>query len=142
MHLAPQQTRRWKMLYSKILAGLFGSALFFGTALAQDQRHFTTIDFPGAVLTDAEGINPGGEIVGWYVDSAGKQHGFLLSGGQFTSIDYPGAIATDARGISPDGDIVGSYSKTQTGTTSAADFDIHGYVLSRGSFTEVQFPGY
>jgi len=51
---------------------------------------FTSIDFPGAVLTQPQGINPGGEIVGLYKDTAGKQHGFLLSSGQFTSIDYPG----------------------------------------------------
>lgn len=50
---------------------------------------FTSIDFPDA--TQAQGVNPGGEVVGLYVDSHGKQHGFLLSGGNFSSIDYPGA---------------------------------------------------
>jgi hypothetical protein len=39
---------------------------------------FTTIDIPGATLTDAEKINPRGDIVGFYV-SAGLTHGFLLS---------------------------------------------------------------
>src|SRR5579864_2007901 len=76
-----------------------GTALPIGTALAQEEPRFTTIDFPGAVLTNAWGINPAGEIVGVYKDTAGQQHGFLLSWGHFTSIDYPGAIATDARGI-------------------------------------------
>jgi hypothetical protein len=125
------------MLRDKILAGLFSSALFFGTAVAQDQPAFTTVDYPGAVSTAAEGIGPGGEIVGLYVDTAGTMHGFLLSGGSFTSIDYPGAIATDARGISPGGDIVGSYTNAPGGLP-----DIHGYLLSQGTFTEVQFPGY
>ena len=38
----------------------------------------TTIDVPGAALTEAFGINPEGEIVGSYVNATGT-HGFLLS---------------------------------------------------------------
>jgi uncharacterized membrane protein len=125
------------MLHRKILAGLFSSALFFGTALAQNRAVFTTADFPGAVSTAVEGINPSGDIVGLYVDTSGSQHGFLQSGGNFTSIDYPGAIATDARGISPGGDIVGSYTNAPGGPAN-----IHGYLLSHGTFSEVQVPGY
>ena len=87
--------------------GLFFAALLLiaGATFASAARppEFTSIDFPGAVLTNAQGINPGGEIVGFYLDTAGKQHGFLLSGGNFTSIDYPGAIVTGARGINPGG---------------------------------------
>jgi len=98
---------------------------------------FTSIDFPGAVLTNAQGINPGGEIVGIYTDTAGKQHGFLLSAGDFTSIDYPGAISTNARGIGPGGDIVGSFTNAPGGPSN-----IHGFLLSQGAFSEVQFPGY
>ena len=88
--------------------------------LAQD-RTFTTIDFPGATITDAIGINPRGDIVGFYTLS-GTTHGFLLSGGQFTSIDFPGATATNALGINPRGDIVGQY--ISAGVS-------HGFLLSR-----------
>ena len=42
---------------------------------------FTSIDFPGAIATDAHGINARGDIVGRYV-LAGKTHGFLLSRGE------------------------------------------------------------
>src|SRR5689334_12774607 len=85
--------------------------LIAGATFASAARppEFTLIDFPGAVLTNVQGINPGGEMVGIYRDTAGKQHGFLLSGSNFTSIDYPGAISTAARGINPGGDIVGSF---------------------------------
>jgi hypothetical protein len=38
---------------------------------------FTSFDFPGAIFTDAAGINPSGVIVGIYVDSAGNVHGFI-----------------------------------------------------------------
>ena len=69
---------------------------------------FTTIDFPGASLAIAVGVNPHGDIVGQYI-SAGVSHGFLLSGDEFTSIDYPGASFTLAEGINSEGDIVGRY---------------------------------
>lgn len=39
---------------------------------------FSSIDYPGARTTYAYGINARGDIVGAYVDSAGKQHGYLL----------------------------------------------------------------
>jgi len=125
------------MLRYKILSGLILSALFLGTAAAQDQPVFSTVDYPGAVFTTATGINPGGDIVGTYKDTLGHQHGYLFSGGNFTSIDYPGAIATLANGISPGGDIVGSYNNAPGGPAN-----LHGYLLSQGTFTEVQFPGY
>ena len=96
---------------------------------------FNSIDFPGAVLTNVQGINPGGEMVGFYRDTAGKQHGFWLSGGNFTSIDYPGAISTSPRGISPGGDIVGSFTNAPGGPPN-----VHGFLLSQGTFSLVQFP--
>jgi uncharacterized membrane protein len=43
---------------------------------------FISIDYPGAKTTNANGINASGHIVGAYVDSAGKQHGFLLVRGR------------------------------------------------------------
>lgn len=101
--------------------------------------HFSSIDYPGAVLTNAQGISPGGDIVGTYVDTSGNQHGFLLSNANFSSIDFPSATVTFARGISPDGDIVGSYS-TSVGTQPPAT--IHGFLLSQGNYSEVQFPGH
>jgi probable HAF family extracellular repeat protein len=40
---------------------------------------FESIDFPGAATTNAFGINRRGDVVGSYVDSAGKTHAFLFS---------------------------------------------------------------
>jgi hypothetical protein len=39
---------------------------------------FTPIDVPGAIYTEAYGINPRGQIVGPYFDSTGE-HGFLAT---------------------------------------------------------------
>ena len=108
-----------------------------GVVVAQDQAVFLSIDYPGATLTNAQGINPGGDIVGYYNDTLGNQHGFLLSRGDFTSIDYPGSILTGAAGISPGGDIVGSYAVAPGGPANT-----HGYLLSMGTFTKLQYPGH
>src|SRR3989442_11661944 len=69
---------------------------------------FTTIDVPGATLIEARGINPAGNIVGFFDDASGI-HGFLLSRGVFTTIDVPGATLTEAFGINPAGHIVGAF---------------------------------
>jgi uncharacterized membrane protein len=100
---------------------------------------FTTIDFPGAIATNAQGINAQGEIVGGYTDTAGRSHGYLLSGGQFQSIDVPNSRATLARGIGPGGDIVGSYVRQVEPTGVPA----HGFLLNnRGEFSPVDYPGH
>jgi uncharacterized membrane protein len=102
---------------------------------------FTSIDFPGAILTNAQGINAGGEIVGTYNDAGtpSRTHGFVLSGGQFQSIDFPGARATVARGIGPGGDIVGTYQNASepTGVPN------HGFLLNNhGEYARVDYPGH
>ncbi|HLJ96721.1 MAG TPA: hypothetical protein VKU02_26345 [Gemmataceae bacterium] len=38
---------------------------------------YIALDFPGAVQTDAYGINNAGQIVGDYTDLERRQHGFL-----------------------------------------------------------------
>jgi uncharacterized membrane protein len=93
---------------------------------------FTTIDFPGAILTVANGINHRGEIVGPYISLDGTRHGFLLREGNFTTIDFPGAISTEPIGINPRGEIVGAYMRT--------DGTWHGWLLSRSKFSTIDFP--
>ena len=39
---------------------------------------FRNIDFPGAINTEALGVNDSGEIAGSCTDSAGQAHGFLV----------------------------------------------------------------
>ena len=57
---------------------------------------------PGSAArqTSARGINARGDIVGFYVDTAGVQHGFVLEHGTFTTIDFPvsGVRGTVANG--------------------------------------------
>src|SRR5207253_3004368 len=94
---------------------------------------FTTIDFPGALLTNAFGINNPRHIVGFYLDATGRFHGYLLAAGSFSTIDFPGAFRTEADGINNPSHIVGNYSDTAGQT--------HGFLLAAGTFTTIDFPG-
>jgi hypothetical protein len=128
-----------------ILAILGCAVLLEMTSRASDGPFsFSSVDVPGATLTQASGINAGGDIVGAYVDAKGR-HGFVLSGGAFTSIDFPTSdptnpvIGTDARGIGPGGDIVGTYRLKTEPTTVPA----HGYLLTRGgAFYRIDHPNH
>jgi len=73
--------------------------------------------YPGGLATYATGINWSDQVVGYYVDSAGMSHGFLLigpskGGGQqvWQSIDAPNAAnGTVVTGINNHHDICGYY---------------------------------
>ena len=100
---------------------------------------FTIFDVPGATTTNAQGINHQGDIVGTFIDAAGRQHGFLRSGSQFRTIDFPGAQASFARGINNAGDIVGTYQRQgETGGIPQ-----HGFLLTRrGGLLAIDYPGH
>ncbi len=158
------------MLHKQTPAGLNVLALpiflllFPGSGLAQSYT-FVAIDVPcsacpGGIAraTTAQGINPAGDIVGFYVDAVGRTHGYVLSGGQFTTIDVPGALAgvagvlpTVARGINPAGDIVGNYTAPVSAAPEGSpDFCpaagsmacIKGFLYSGGQFSTVLVPGH
>src|SRR5713226_1700966 len=92
---------------------------------------YQLLDIPNSISSDARDVNPSGEIVGFFIDSANKTHGFLLRKGEFTTIDFPGedVVSTQARGINPQGDIVGFYvSKDALGKLHT-----HGFVATRNN---------
>jgi probable HAF family extracellular repeat protein len=60
----------------------------------------------GAVGTFGSAINDSGAVVGYFTDSAGLTHGFLLKGKKYKTLDVPGAAATYATGINKSGKIV------------------------------------
>ena len=94
---------------------------------------FASFDFPGSNDTEGTAITPSGEIVGRYVSADGRQHGFILRGGQFTPVDVPSAtFSTDVTWVNSRGDIVGTFGDTR-GT--------HAYVRSRGVYMTIDFPG-
>src|SRR5262249_13998399 len=52
-----------------------------------------TIDFPGAPISAALGINDAGVIAGTYI-VGGVSHGFIDNNGTFVTFDVPGALST------------------------------------------------
>jgi probable HAF family extracellular repeat protein len=89
------------------------------------QQHYATV---------AQGINDQGQIVGYYYDSGGNQHGFLYSGGTYTTLDDPLATGTTLPySINDPDQIVGFYSGIGT-------FPLHGFLYSGGTFTTLNDP--
>jgi uncharacterized membrane protein len=95
------------------------------------------------MATKAIGINPRGDIVGFYCRVTSfcppgptepkNAHGFLLSEGKLTTIDVPGALETYAFKINRRGQTLGSYLDPEGRS--------HLFLLSEGEFTTIDFPG-
>ena len=96
------------------------------------QGTYTQIDVPGATSTVLQGIDTAGDIVGYYYDAGGLQHGFILSGGSYTTIDYPGAANTVLFNINDKSQIVGS--------TDSAPYIGFSYDLATQLFTVISVP--
>jgi probable HAF family extracellular repeat protein len=95
---------------------------------------YTILDFPGANLTEAVGINDDGQVVGDYSGSDGNFHGFFWDAGLFLTIDvpFPKAVVTGPNGINNVGQIVGFWDDDMGGR--------HGFLYDRGIFTSFDFP--
>jgi probable HAF family extracellular repeat protein len=75
---------------------------------------YTSVQFPGAVITAPNGISPSGNIiVGTFFDTLsggdGNAHGFIYADGAFQMVDYPGALQTFIYGVNDQGQVVGQY---------------------------------
>lgn len=96
---------------------------------------FTTIDVPGAVGTNVNGINSLGELVGNYATSSnGPSSGFIYSGGNFTLFNYPGASSTIAFGIN-DSSLISGTAYVKNGTAAVS------FIYDGATFTTVRAPG-
>lgn len=92
------------------------------------------LQYPGAIYTDASGINNAGQVVGTYYLPDGMRHGYVYDGGTYTSVDFPGAMHTFLFGIGVSGRAVGSYSLSVGGTPW------HSLISDHGNFTSFDFP--
>jgi probable HAF family extracellular repeat protein len=101
----------------------------------------TILDFPGANLTEAVGVNDDGQVVGDYQDSDGKFHGFFWNAGLFLTIDlpFPEATLTAPTGINNVGQMVGFYFDNNA-TESFPNGHAHGFLYDNGTFTSFDFP--
>jgi uncharacterized membrane protein len=99
------------------------------------QFTFTSIDFPGATFTTAFGINNRGDIVGAYLIEP-PRHALLIKAGQFIPLAPTTILGTNfsqARDINDRGEIVGQF--------IGDDGLFHGFLLSKGVLTTLDFPG-
>ncbi len=116
-------------------AGFIDSASWPGT---YGTLGFTALNDFG---THALGINTSDQIVGYYNDGSGAEHGFLRNftgygvRGDYLSFDIANSIATVAEGINDSGKIVGYY--------QAADLSYHGFLYDSvsGTQTPIDFNG-
>ncbi len=94
----------------------------------------TPLNDPNAApnSTAAMGINNSGEIVGYYTDSSGDQHGFIYQSGTFTTVDDPNGTNTHLTAINNNGEIVGWY---ETAFSSSNLFPERGLNYQDGTFT-------
>lgn len=101
----------------------------------RNAQYTNGITLPGITTTAVagRGIDDKGDIVGWYADASGVQHGFLLSGGTATTIDDPGGT-TNAEGINNKGEISGLY------TDSSSNRHGFTYDIASKTFTEITVP--
>jgi hypothetical protein len=92
---------------------------------------WTTLDYPGAIETRAQGID-GGNIVGYYVDSNMMVHGFLynLATATWTTLDYPDGGETYPYGI--DGTNIVGYYWPPSG--------YHGFLYHGATWTTLDYP--
>jgi hypothetical protein len=102
----------------------------------KDGDTFTIIDVPGALTTQAYGINTAGQIVGGFDDGMGHVKGFLKDGATFTIIDVPSSTNTWAYGINTAGQIVGTFEDL----TEYPGLP-QGFLTDGATFTTIDAPG-
>lgn len=112
------------------IVGTFNEHGFLLTA----EGVFNEIDYPGAVETQAFGINNAGDITGRYSDSAGHQNGFVLRKGIFSKVRLPNSCSTVAWASQDNGRVLaGDF-------CSKADGGQHGFVRDPQGFDVIDFP--
>jgi uncharacterized membrane protein len=89
----------------------------------------------GAISSNADAINDQGWIVGYYEDSNGIYHGFLLQGKKYTTLDVPTATDSYAFGINNKGNIVLTWYK------STYPYKGSLYKYHAKTYTTIEVPG-
>jgi hypothetical protein len=80
----------------------------FDSAIYQNGL-YSTVDFPGALSTFADGINAAGFLSGGYVTEGNGLSGLFFDGTTWYSLDYPGAAKTNLFQINDDQQMAGEW---------------------------------
>lgn len=99
-----------------ILTGLYTDMMLMTHGYVVVGGGFVPFDVPGSRSTQAWDMNARAQIVGIYVDAAGKVRGFATTDGtlsfaadSFFSVDFPGASRTQVFGINKSGEVAGRF---------------------------------
>jgi YVTN family beta-propeller protein len=120
----------YKVDYKKELGALDGIAFSDAARPFIENYNFKTIDYPGAVKTEVHQINESGYAVGFYIDQAKLQHGFLYHQGEFVNYDFPGGTNTQLADINSSNLAVGNFVNSQGYSNGFELFDGVGGVIS------------
>lgn len=100
----------------KTIAGYFGSGQTVNGVLHPNKgfvltlpNTFTPENYPNSMQTQVIGINNRGDTVGFYIDQAGVNHGFMDLGGTFTTADLPGTPFNQLLGLNNRGQAAGFF---------------------------------
>lgn len=129
--------------YQGVVVGQYldSSAVSHGFILAAGK--YTVVDAPGAAGTEISSANDLGELSGascsdpacGLTGNSTTNESFVLSrAGTYTSFNPTGATSSESSTVSLLGAVVGDY------TDDVGELN-HGYLLSHGSYTTLDFPG-
>jgi hypothetical protein len=103
---------------------------------------YTNENFPGSVQTQVVGVNSNANLttVGFWVDAAGNNFGFVDQNNAFTSVSDPnvpatGTVLTQLLGVNNANTAVGFYADVN------GDFQGFSYNIAGNSFTPITLPG-
>ena len=120
------------------MVGLYLDAAGAAHGFLFSNGQYSTIDFPGAIATEALAINnwevPA--IAGDYTDTSGKVHGFVLLGKQFLAVNAGFAANLSVRGINDLAQMTGAYDVG--GVLGVAP--TYGFTGFAGFLTPLQYP--
>jgi hypothetical protein len=129
--------RKFNLYLTSVFLAIVSTVI---AAQAQERVYnFRDVKAPGAIQTDAYGVNRSGVISGDYVDANHIQHGMILNGTKLTTLDLQGCQTT--------GNTVGSiaaFAINNLGTVAGWCL-MNGvpvaFTYANGTFTPIAFPG-
>ncbi len=120
-----------------------GSQLLVQVIASQTQSYvrnsagqYTAIAVPGALSTQAWGMNNAGTIVGYYTPKSNQNlvAAFTYAAGKYSTFQIPGSPLTLFTGINNSGVICGSYELPKT-------YSVIGFTLTNGKLSTIAYPG-
>ena len=129
---------------ARAIGGFSALSIVLLTAFSFAQSGYAPLNVPGAIATEARGINNTGEIVGFYKTVACADYdikvpscptrGFKYVNGAYVKLIVPNSVSTAVMGVNDLGDLVGFYTK--------ADGTRHGFIWYHTNVVKtIDYPG-